>query len=535
MADKLKEIPAKILEWWNKFTSKQKTIIIAIVAIVIFAFAILVYAISKPQYTKIGTYSSTAESAEVVDILDDAGITHRESADALTIEVETSQLYQANLALGASGIVSDGMPKYSDYVDSSMSTTSSDKEKQWRGLRQAELEKMIETMSPIKNATVILNIPPQNGTLAAQQEESSAFITLELDGVFSSANATYVARAVATSLGNATTANITILDSDGNALFVGGDDYSVAGVANSLQELKNQAESMVANQVKKVLYGTKQYNLIEVTSYLDMDYSNYEETVKEYYANADRTEGMKAHEEQYEAENSNGAAGAPGTDTNDGNNLTGYVNPDYNSSESTEKESLIDYLPNESSNYKVTPAGGINYENSSMAIAMITYREYYEENVENQGLLDGTSWEEFKEANGADIRKEVDEEYYRMAAMATGISQDKISIIAYESPIFYDKEGFQASATDVVSIVMIVLILALLGFVVLRSMRSRKAEPEEEELSVESMLQSTPETVLEDIDVESKSETRKMVEKFVDENPEAAANLLRNWLNDDWG
>ena len=28
MADKLKEIPAKILEWWNKFTTRQKSIII---------------------------------------------------------------------------------------------------------------------------------------------------------------------------------------------------------------------------------------------------------------------------------------------------------------------------------------------------------------------------------------------------------------------------------------------------------------------------------------------------------------------------
>jgi len=26
-----------------------------------------------------------------------------------------------------------------------------------------------------------------------------------------------------------------------------------------------------------------------------------------------------------------------------------------------------------------------------------------------------------------------------------------------------------------------------------------------------------------------------MIEKFVDENPESAANLLRNWLNEDWG
>ncbi len=533
MAEKLKEIPAKILEWWNKFTSKQKTAIIAIAAVVIFTFVILVYAISKPQYTKLGTYATTAETAEVVEILDAEGIEHRESTDALTIEVVSEQLYQANLALGAAGITADRL-KYSDFVSESMATTNADKEKQYRIYLQAELEKQLEAFSAVKDASVILNIPPQTGTLGAQQEESSAFITLELDGILSSANATYLARAAASGLGNATTANITILDTEGNALFIGGDDYSTAGIANSLQELKLQAESMVANQVKKVLLGTKQYSLIEVTSYLDMDYSNYDKAVKEYYANEGRDEGMLAHRDLYESENSNNGGGVPGTDSNDGSNTTTYVNPDYNNSESTETELSEDFLPNESSERKVTPAGGINYGKSSMAIAMISYREYYEENVERQGLLDGITWEEFKDANSADIRKEVDEEYYRMAAMATGISQESISIIAYESPIFYDKEGLSVSTTDVVSIVMIVLILALLGIVVLRSMRSKKEEPVEEELSVESILQSTPESILEDIDVETKSETRKMIEKFVDENPEAAANLLRNWLNDDW-
>ena len=166
---------------------------------------------------------------------------------------------------------------------------------------------------------------------------------------------------------------------------------------------------------------------------------------------------------------------------------------------------------------------------------MVSFREYYEQNVKDQGLLDGMSWSEFKLAHSEDVRLEVDEAFYKMAADATGISQDKITIIAYESPVFYDKEGLSISGTDILSIVMIVLILALLGFVVLRSMGPRKKpEQEEEELSVEKMLQSTPEPTVEDIDVETKSETRKMIDKFVDENPEAAANLLRNWLNEDW-
>ena len=123
---------------------------------------------------------------------------------------------------------------------------------------------------------------------------------------------------------------------------------------------------------------------------------------------------------------------------------------------------------------------------------------------------------------------------YSLVANATGISEDKITIIAYESPIFYDKESKPVSVQNILSIVMLVLILGLLAFVVLHSMRTRQAVQQEEEVSVENMLQSTPESELEDIDVESKSETRKMIEKFVDENPESAAALLRNWLNEDW-
>ena len=52
---------------------------------------------------------------------------------------------------------------------------------------------------------------------------------------------------------------------------------------------------------------------------------------------------------------------------------------------------------------------------------------------------------------------------------------------------------------------------------------------------METLLQSQPEFALEDIGTEPVSETRMLIEKFVDENPEAAANLLRNWLNQDWG
>lgn len=533
MPEKLKEILEKIKEWWNKFTTRQRTIIIAIAALVIFTLVIIVYVISRPKYIKLGTYATSAESAEIVAILESAGVTHRESDNALTIEVLEEQQYMANLALGSAGYTASRM-KYEDWVNSSMSTTSTDRENQWRLYLQAELERTLEIQSQVKHASVVLTIPARNGTLAAQQEETSAFITLTLDGGISSSQAAGLARCVASSLGNSSTASITIMDSDMNLLFAGNGETSYASVATSMQELQAQAQTFMGSQLKAVLYGTQQFSQITVSPHLEVDYSQYEKTMKEYSAPDGYEQGYWAHRAEFESNNVNEGGGVPGTDSNDGENLTGYMWPDYGSSEASQTETDTDYLLNEYAQHVTTSPGVINYANSSLSISMIKYREYRYDTVKAQGLLDGITWLEFQEQHRDNVRLEVDPEYYNMAANATGISADKISILAYEAPIFIDKES-NISGSDIVSVVMIILILALLAFVVLRSMRGRKAAEEEEELSVESMLQSTPDDAVSDIDVETKSDTRKMIEKFVDENPEAAANLLRNWLNEDWG
>lgn len=534
MAEKLKEIPGKILEWWNKFTNKQKTIIVAIVAVAILTFAILVYAFTKPQYVRLGTYESSTEGSEVIKILNDAGITYKESADLKTIDVESGKLAQANYALAVGGYTAGNL-KYDEFVKMGMSTTAADRENMYTIYMQEQVKQALELISQVKKATVVVSRPKNYGTLAAQQEESTATVTLTLNGDFTQANAAAMARAVAAMLGNKTTANITIWNQDATLLFAGGDDYSEAGLAHSMQELQEQMQSVVANKVKTVLLGTNQYSLISVAPHLDVDFSTYERTTKQYFAPDGREEGLPVHEDTYNSQSSGGVGGYPGTDSN-GGDLTGYNYPDNYNSSSEESETSRDLVVDEMAEYIKRLSGSVvNYGTSSMSISMITVREYHEESVRAQGLLDGgITWAQFKEENRQDVRRAVDEEFYAMAANATGISRDRITIIAYEHPIFYDKEGLNISATDVLSIVMIVLILALLGFVVLRSMIARRAVSEEEELSVESMLQSTPEAELEDIDVEAKSETRKLIEKFVDENPEAAANLLRNWLNDDW-
>ena len=87
MTDRLKAIPTKILEWWNRFTSKQKTIIVCIAAGVIIALAILVTVLTRPKYVLLANCESTKEASQITEILEGAGIVPKVSDDGYQIEV----------------------------------------------------------------------------------------------------------------------------------------------------------------------------------------------------------------------------------------------------------------------------------------------------------------------------------------------------------------------------------------------------------------------------------------------------------------
>lgn len=531
MADRLKELQAKVLEWWNRFTSKQKTIIVAIATIAVFAFAILIYFASQPKYTRFQNCETVAEASQMMEVLESAGFNVKISTDGLRIDIEESQVGEAMMAIADAGLTADE-PNLADLLNGGFSQTESDKQKLYVTWLQESMEANLKNYNSVKNALVQLDIPEQDGTLSASKEEASCYILLELNGTFTADNAATMARAAATRLGNATTEKIVIVDTDGKMLFSGEGDYSTAGQASSLLELNEQAERYIEAKVSQALLMTGQFDLVQVAPYLNFDYSEYEYAEHEYYAPEGREEGMKSSESTSESNNTSGIGGLPGTDSNNENS---YLLQDGSNTESSTETEDIKYVPNESMMSYTTPAGIINYDTSSITVTAISYNIVKEEIVKSQGLLDGTTWEEYKEANSVASKLTVDDDFYSAVSTATGIPVDAITIVAYRENLFYDAEAREINWNTILSIALIVIILALFAFVILRSMRvEREVEPEEE-LSVENLLQSTQESDLEDIEVETKSETRKLIEKFVDDNPEAVANLLRNWLNEDWG
>ncbi len=539
MAERFNAIRQRILDWWNQFTARQKTLIIGAATVVLLTIIILVSVLNQPQYITLANAASTKEASEIRDLLDSNAIKYKMSDDGLEFKVLKKDQASANLLLGANDIQSYAY-SIDNVTNGSFSTTESDKQKKYVLYLESRLaQDFIQKYEAIESADVQLHIPDNDGTLIGNQEESRASILLTLkdDAKFDEDNAAFLAKAVANAIGNDTTDNVVIIDNEGNMLFAGGEDTTSSGMASSQLSVKAKAEQLVKSEVKKVLLGTKLYDNIEVASNLVLDFKKEEVVDHQYTPAEDQTQGVLSHENTYNAENVSGISGIPGTDTN-GDDETTVVTQDNNNSSSTITEESRDYLPNEKITTSSNIPGAIVYKDSSISVTAINYRVMKQEDYKPEDNENKT-WEEFKVEKTQPEIYEVPPEMIQVVSKATGIPEENVAMAAYTEYVFFDKAGPPVTLTDILQIVLILVILGLLAFIIIRSMWTKKTveeEPEQpQELSVEQLLESQPEEVLNDIEMDTGSETKRLIEKFIDENPEAAAVLLRNWLNEDYG
>lgn len=537
MADRVKQIPVRILEWWKKFSTRQKALIVSSTAVVIVALVILGVVLSIPKMEVVKECENAKQASQVQTLLEENGIVSEVSDDGLTFSVRKEDKTKATFLLAENNITpyDYDWEKLNNVFSGGFSGTEADKSKRYQLYMENDLAEKLESMENIEEAHVTLNVPKDTGTLISRNEESSAWIVLTLSEEMDESVAQGLGRAIATALGNETTSNVMILDSTGNTLFGGGETNTSIEKSGSNLELKSKTENIMATQVRKAMMETHLYNSVSVALNLDIDYE--ESTVMERIVGP--AEGMEAgiptQERRFSYNGTGTDSYAPGTDANDNQE---YVTGGDGNMNFEQTDDEITYDISERVTNSIISTGKPNYENSSVSVVASAYRIYNEREMRANGQLDGMSFEEFVAQNSATTRLEVDPELITMVSRATGIPEEQVNIIAYEVPMFDYARDESRSVVDYLPIVLAALIMLMLGFVVFRSTR-KEAEPElevEPELSVEALLESTREAEdeLEDIGFTEKSETRVLIERFVDENPEAAASLLRNWLNEEW-
>ena len=541
MREKVKEIPEKFKVFWDKYTSKQKTIVIAIICVVLIAIGVVAWLASRPTWSKFQVFDSVDDANTMTKALDDQSITWKASSDGKTIYVHQDDMTNALYAMSDNGLTDKGYT-WDAAFDNSMSTTESEKDQKRVLALQSEIRQSLIQYKFIDDANVFINVPETTYTVLSSDDAETAKTSITasielndknkdlLDDKTAETLAYWLANTVGTDV-----KNVIINDTDGKCIYNGNTSDGLGGVlTGGSTEYCNKLRNTIADNVTTLLIRCGYDDAQVGTDGIQFDMNKIETLTKEYSVDDGREYGYPTNLYTYSSKGASGNGGTPGTDSNDSD--TDYVNNSSSDTSNTvDVQKLTDLLTNEKvQNIKQeTPA--IKLADSSLGIVVRKYTVYKEDDLKADGTLDKTTWDQFISQNNKISTTTVSTDEINLISAATGVSANKITVLAYNVPQFVSSTKSSNGISNYLMIILTVLIIALLIFVILRGASPLAAEDEEPELSVEQLLATTKENQsLDDIEFSDKSETRKMIEKFVDENPEAVAQLLRNWLNDEW-
>ncbi|WP_305768381.1 flagellar basal-body MS-ring/collar protein FliF [Candidatus Epulonipiscium viviparus] len=532
MRETITQVSNNLTERWTNLPSRQKIQIGVGAGAIIVAIIAAVFFFSSPQTAILYQNLDMEAISQIDEVLGANNITY-ELIDGRTIQVNEEDLNTAKIILTRENVPRGDYTFY-DAITNSMSTTEAEKRTKLIYLKQVDLENILMGMEGIAEATVQLNVPEEKNSFIASQMESSASVVLTLHRQISDNQIEGIARLLSNAVDNLKLENITILDSDSNVLF-SGDEFGEM-TASDQQSLKSSAEKDIVNKLTTLL--SPIYDEVAISPNLILDFDYFEQTKEEYTTPiTDSQTGLVDQERRKNYEATNIQDGfAPGLDPNV-EDVPEYVAGNELSGNYEGGTSDIIYKHNKTLSNEIKNIGTIDYNNSSVAINLTKYNVYDEALLEDT-LPDGQTWAEFKLAN--DVTNILVVEQATIDAIKMGAGLENVAVIAYEKPVFIDKEPFTLQTEDVIPYILLLALGAVIVVVMIRFRKPVEEVVTEDEFEFEDLLpvagpEEEEEDSLQDIELKEVIETKAKIDKFIDEKPEAVAGLLRNWLEEDWG
>ena len=322
MPEQLQKIINRVVEWWKKFNTKQKALMISLTSIVIVALVILGVVMTRPTYTTLIDCENAKSASQVKEILDADGTIDYKVANSTHFEVNVKDESAANMLLGSNDIATAGYDiskaDVSSVVDGSFSRTEADKQKLNKAYLEQKLQEDLAANDLINSAKVSLDLPTDDGTLISRMQEGSASVSLDLKSDMDEDQAYSIARFVATQIGNESTKNITILDQKTSMLlYSGADQDSASSVVSTNLSTKQKTQNMVKDEVKNVLVKSGIFSDVQVGINLDMNFDSVKKNSVVYSHNDGMDNGEITSRSEYQADATGGQAAVPGTDSND--------------------------------------------------------------------------------------------------------------------------------------------------------------------------------------------------------------------------
>lgn len=533
MQEKLKNAIDELVSKWNNLAVKQKATIIAIAISLILVLVLTIVLSNRTVYKRLMRDPLDEKTVySLTDSLTEAGIKNK-IINGSYIDVDEKKYDAAKRIVSDSNVIDKGYT-FDDALDSiDMGTTSDTKKEIMKQQKQDELRRLLEEMEVVDKARVLLYMPDDTSFFLKNQQEASASVVITSNGDLNQIQIDSIVNLIKASVNGMSKENIEVVDSNGSPLYSGEDNIAGGASANYRLELEKRRD--IESKAEDILGGV--FSRVEARASIALDLDRTSTSKVQYAPPIDgATKGIPQQQNVSSSSAKNTAGDSePGLAQN-GGNMTNYQMGNAASSEGKTDETSTLFALNETRETQEKAIGKVLLDQSSLSV--IVYRDvnYRQEDLEANGTLnENMTWEQYQDQIIQNLNVfQVDQDLQTAVQNATGINN--LSIIGYESPKFIPKEIINRPYDQYVMLAILVLLIALLAFGLIKKTAPAEVTEIEPELSVEEVLETynKRQEYVSPIDYDSESEVKKQIEKFVDERPEAVAQLLRNWLSSDW-
>lgn len=530
MGEKIKKFAAAAKQRWKSISRKMKILLGAGLLAIVVAVAIVIAVVSNQPYATLFTDLSQTDMSAILTYLSDNGITQYKVEDD-TILVPESQEASLKAQVLQAGYPSSGYgyDTYFDHVGSL--TTESERNQVTLYALQDRMQAVIRNFDGVKDAAVLLT-PGEDNTYVLDSNNkvdasASVTVTMEDGKNLTDSQVKAIRNLVSSGMAGLNVENVTISDTYGNT-YSEGDDFTDLQDASALKlKLEEQCNNNIRTRVMQALtpiYG-KDNVQVSVNTVVDVDRTTTDSTDYNLEDWAQGPEdgiiGSQIWDDQIVRGTDNQTGGAAGTTSNADLNtyVTQQMQPNGDEevvSSSGQNDRLVD-----TQKQQVEHVAG--YISDVMVSVTI-----------NQDAAGNT--------NTADLYDHVG----RAAGISQADQQQKISILV--AP-FYQPEtnsptvpavempGWAIYAAIDGGILFLVLLAVILIIHRIR-VKKRRKQAEEEALAAGALQAAVVPEAKPDImemQTEKSMELRQDVRKFAEENPEIAAQMVKNWLREGEG
>ncbi|MCL2854286.1 MAG: hypothetical protein FWE21_01545 [Defluviitaleaceae bacterium] len=556
MRERLQTWFNNLRERWTALTKSQKIKIAAIAGIVLIALVItLILAFRTTWVPAFGDADSLTVS-QISIVLDDEGIRNRPDTGSGVVYVPQQDVERARTTVLLSPTMLDPRFTFRDAIaESGMGVTATMQNAMLTRAGATRIEDMIMMLPNVQTAMVTIDAPATH-MMIAPTTPATASVMVSGNNLNSEIGEN-IALLVARSIQGLSLERVIVMDANtSQVLFENGQRNDSILTGRAVVEATELAErNLVQRNAIESLF--PMYDEVTAQARVALDWFEINQRMIEHVnsvleGDLGEHAGLMSSEHVQELraliDDAGNWAMEPGTQPNDfpGGPLFGDEGRE-GAMALMEVDTLRHFLYDTIETMRTHNAPGrFIGEESSVSVFAGRHNIHHQEDLITLGLIEegDAAWLQFQRETPVRVPYEGDmTAHIAHVAAATGIPVENISLMVYDFNSFVGLEPAPPlPLSTIVMLVLVIVFIGLLAFGLIRRTQPEVVEEIEPELSVEDLLVSSQleesriseAERLEEIRSQKDSAVKEQIDTFVTEKPEAVAQLLRNWINEDW-